>query len=247
MARGVKVTVWYGSDTNTAFIDPAVDVIKNDLDNQISNATINAIDGIGYGPIDITSGNFDHASDEFRSKVYNEIGAPADDEIHVLLIDRPNFIYWNAGLTEGGSIKDGNSLNEWNSEACSCLVNVAVKAYDNQINQCYGGNGSKTFEITVMHEVMHALVDSDYDDYPNELCNQSNGIDEEHSLGTVYTGRSGNPVSPLQMWYTSGACSGNNPPCLNCTGTEDTNAYDSTYDLTYCEKDRIETNMDRIF
>lgn len=218
--------VYRANGLNSKWCDNAIDAIE-DLGGQI-NPYIYTSD---EGNIDINlQGNWNDTLDHFESVLKNrENETIADNEYHMLLINS-SFSGHGAGRTEGAFGPHGNASD---SPGVVGGANVASK-YN---ASCYGSN--PVFKPTVIHEFCHAMM------HRNEVDTEGNY--DEHDQGTVHAGVSGDPVTPMQLWYTADPCSDNKPPeDGNCTNTSQEYSEGTTSTLASCAHDTINEYMGKI-
>lgn len=219
----VEFHIYLANDVDDKWGFKAIDAI-NELSSQI-DCDINS----HYrGGIDLDLKNnwnetLDHFEDVLR---YQENEYIWRDEYHMLLINS-TLSGHGAGRTEGAFGPHGGASD---SPGVVGGTNVATKnsAY------CYGGDD--VFKHTVIHEFCHAMMHS------NEVSTDSNY--DEHDRGAIYKNLNNDPVSPLQLWYTAGVCSGNAPPDDgNCNNTAGDGAGGSVPTLSDCARRTINKYM----
>lgn len=238
MSTSVDVYIYGEDGVNSGFVSAAVDAINNHMAPQFPF-------NIWAQEEDI-DGSFDTGYYNDASNVLTQWHNYLKDHPYALPIDAPPYEYhmvivdnYSAAGYTMGNVGQGSKGYAYGF----------TNASSNLAAQCYGVSGDKAFKATVIHEVAHSLLDAtglidSINQTPSDGCFDGNSRD--HSLGEVYTGRSGKPVTPMQLWYTGDPCSGNSPPCDNCGSGTDNESYsqDITYDFSRCAYNEICTYVD---
>jgi len=232
----VEFKIWKMEElVEPGFASAAVDAIEL-LDSQIdTNLTAEVM-----SPDIPTSYRSDFGKfieDDMVPHVVENEGCPADNECHIGIV---NTIKLGAGYTLGPVKQKGNPFQTHpdcnSSEAGAAGVNTYAALGG---TPTYPG-GDDNFEVTVIHNAIHALTADDIDT-PSDDCSQDHS--QDHSLGEI---NSSSHVSPAQIWYTTAVLSGNLPPCDNCSGNPEKPAGGSTTEISSCTKDAIAYSADKL-
>jgi len=233
----VQVHIWTGRNVDPDFQDSAYDAIEETLDGELPFA----IDAYERDTDFDTDGNsWSDVKPHFVDYVKDKLGGdPPDDHIHMILIDD----IWSqigAGTTWGTEVQAPPT--PWDTgEAAASGVNVAIKVYVNNNDDC-AGDGGRVFKSTVIHEILHTMMDQDK--YPNndesDSGNDFPGV-TEHTCGRIEVDADGEDdwVSPMQTWYSENNCGDNYDVKENCNSTENTTREGYSLVLSQCTKDEV--------
>ncbi|WP_434530082.1 hypothetical protein ACODNH_02175 (plasmid) [Haloarcula sp. NS06] len=233
----VDFKIWKVEEgVSDGFVDGAIDAI-GDLDTQIdTNLAAEAMNpSIPFQSVGTDYGDF--IETDLVPHVVDNYGCPSDEECHIVITQS---LALGAGGTLGTVKGSGNPFTTHpdcnSSEAAAAGVNThsktaGVSAYP---------SGDDTFEVTVMHNAIHALL-GDNIDTPSDGCSQ--GHSKDHSLGRITPEQN---VSPAQIWYTAGLETGNIAPCDNCVHNAGVGADGATKDISSCTTNQIANSADNL-
>ena len=216
----LSVHLYRANGNDQKWIDKALDALS-DMENQV-DFPIYTYDE-GNVSIDIGSTS-DEMMDNWISYIENNDIYINEYDLHLLIVNTTGL---GAGSHRGGAVGPKGRKVIDNSEGTAAFANSAVR-FD---NSCYGGQ--ETYPPTIIHETGHSVIHKDMN-LPEE--------NNEHSVGSVYYNN--DYVSPMQIWYTSEPCSGNNPPSDNCNNRPEKAADGTTNNLSSCSTSKMNDYMD---